>query len=315
MKNKKIIITALAILLIGGGIYLSQPHEHGKGEEHSHAEGGHEEEADTAEILPEAIKSAGIEIAEVGSATINETVKLSGRITLNQNKTAAVKARFPGIVRSVRKAQGDNVAVGEVLATVESNESLQVYTVTSPIAGVVLARNSNVGDVAESEPMFTVADISELWVELHVFSQDAANVKAGQEVIISSTEGQQLQRANIVAMLPMTEASTQTLVARATVKNLDSHWLPGMAVRGDVVVSSKDAEIAVKASAIQRMENKQVVFVQHGNNYTARQVKTEASDTQWTEIIEGVKAGEKYVSDGSFIIKAEIGKSEAEHAH
>jgi membrane fusion protein, heavy metal efflux system len=293
-----------------GPVAVQNPGESKKDEAHEPADGG-----ESAHISAAASKNAGLVAEVAGPASIEETVNLTGRVVLNQNRTAMVKARFPGIIRSIHKVQGDMVKEGEVLATVESNDSLQVYSLRSPIAGTILARNGSVGDVAGEGALYTVADISELWVELHVFAQDAVRVKAGLPISISSSERDDSQDSVISAVLPVTESSSQTLLARATVKNLDSHWLPGMSVNGDAVVATSEAAVAVKTVALQRVENRPVVFVQNGEEYRARRVVTGASDDEWTEIKEGLNAGEKYVSQGSFTVKAELGKSEAEHEH
>lgn len=304
MLNKRFFLFILSVLLLPQPLASAE-----EGHEHAH------EASDRTKISPAAAQASGIVTALAGEATVKDTVRLNGRVVLNQNRTALVKARFPGVVRSVKKAQGDSVEKDEVLATVESNESLQVYTVKSPIAGTVLARNSNVGDTAGDAPMFTIADMRELWVELHAFPQDANKLQAGEKVILSSHECEDVQTSSITSVLPITEASTQTLLVRTTVKNLDSHWLPGMSVNADVVVSSRDVPLAVKTAAIQRMEGKVVVFVKEGDSYEARIVKTGAADAEWTEVKSGIAQGEEYVSEGSFIVKADIGKAGAAHEH
>lgn len=308
MLNRIFVLLLLGLALAGNAPSFAGMHGH----EEEHA---HDDESDSAEISPSAAKVSGIVTSVASAAQIKDTITLSGRVVLNQNRTALVKARFPGIVRSVKKAQGESVEEGEVLATVESNESLQVYPVKSPITGTVLARNSNIGDTAADAPMFTIADMRELWVELHIFPQDAGKVKAGEAVILSSTECEDVQTSTIHALLPITEASTQTLLARTTVQNLDSHWLPGMSVNADVVVASHEVPVAVKTTAIQRMEGKTVVFVKEGERYEARPVQTGTADAEWTEMITGLDAGEEYVSEGSFIVKADIGKAGAAHEH
>jgi len=238
---------------------------------------------------------------------------LTGRITLNQNTTAQVKARFPGIVREVKKGLGETVKIGDVLAMVESNDSLQTYPVKSPISGVILARNTNVGDVAGDQSLFTVANVSDVWAEFHVFPRDIDRIQSGQTVKIISFEGEHTGEAKINVVSPIAEASSQTIVARATLQNPEGLWHSGMTVRGDVTVSEKEVPLAVKASAIQRMEGKTVVFVQEGDRYSMRPVKTGMSDANWVEVTDGLKANESYVSENSFLIKADIGKAGAEH--
>lgn len=78
-------------------------------------------------------------------------------------------------MRAVRVGVGDQVKAGQVLATVESNLSLTTYSVTAPISGVVMARTASVGtSAAEGAPLFEIADLSTLWVDLHIFGRDAA---------------------------------------------------------------------------------------------------------------------------------------------
>lgn len=311
MANKRILFVAGLALAAGGYWTLTsrgeQPAGESQGAEHA------ESEADSTVISQDAAVAAGIKTETVGTASISETATLSGRITLNQNMLALVKARFPGVVREVRKGQGELVAAGDVLAMVESNDSLQPYEVKSPIAGVIMARNTNVGDVAGDTPLFAIADISDVWAEFHVFPRDIDQIAAGQKVRVTSFEGGHTGEAPIAVVLPLAEASSQTVIARVTLPNPKGLWRSGMTVRGDVVIREQHVPIAVKTSAIQRMEGKSVVFMQEGDRFTMRPIKTGVSDSQWTEVREGVRPGETYVSENSFIIKADIGKAGAEH--
>lgn len=336
MSRNKIIWVILIVLFCGLGtnliwssvVYASaeggehDDHDNHEEDEHGdeHGDGHHDDHGDEAPadstiISQESANAAGIVMSEAGPKIINKTIPLFGRITLDQNKMALVKARFAGVVRSINKAQGETVKKGDVLATVESNESLQVYNVISPISGVILARNSNVGDVADSEPLFTVADISSLWAELHVFSQDVDKVKQGAKLTVSSSECEDIQQAELMALLPITEASTQTLLARAAIKNIDSHWSPGMSVQANVVIATEEAEVAIKTSAIQRMEGKTVVFVLEDKALVMKPITVGLSDDTWSEVLSGLNAGQQYVSEGSFTVKADIGKNGAAHEH
>ncbi len=67
--------------------------------------------------------------------------------------------------------------------------------------------------------------------------------------------------------------------------------------------------------AIQRLEGKSVVFVEKEGNYEARNVTLGLQDGEWAEVMEGLQAGERYVAEGSFVVKAQIGKAGAEHVH
>ena len=289
--------------------------KHGEADEHGHGgeEDGHAEES---KISDNAVKNLNIEILEVGSGMVQETVSVSGRVTLNQNGTAQVKARFPGVIRSVVKEPGEVVKAGDTLATVESNDSLQVYAVKSPVAGTIINRTANVGELAADTPLFVVADLSKLWAELFIFSKDGEKLKAGQKVRIQCLDDPVSTESTIALVLPTAEASSQTVVARAVIENADNHWRSGMNIRADVVLSEKQSPLVVKTEAIQRMEGNMVVFVQEeGGTYKAHPVETGMSDSQWTEIKSGLNAGQRYVAKNSFVVKADIGKAGAEHEH
>lgn len=341
MLNRRNLIILLAVLAVAGGAYFyresthshdtpaqADSHKHEDADEHGHdekeagddehghehgEEGGHSEES---KISDEAAKRLNIEVLEAGSAAVQETVSVSGRVTLNQNTTAQVKARFPGIIRSVLKEPGEVVNVGDTLATVESNDSLQVYPVKSPVAGTIINRNANVGELAADAPLFVVADLSKLWAELFVFSKDGEKLKAGDKVRIQCLDDPVSTETTISLVLPTAEASSQTVVARAVIENPDNHWRSGMNIRADVVLSEKDVPLAVKTEAIQRMEGNNVVFVrEESGTYKAQPVELGASDATWTEIRSGLKPGQHYVAQNSFVVKADIGKAGAEHEH
>ncbi|MDO9461020.1 MAG: efflux RND transporter periplasmic adaptor subunit [Alphaproteobacteria bacterium] len=332
--SRRALITLALVLALAGGIYAwpgsdsnDTPKEISAEEDHGHEEGkgAHADDANDeadeeghgegTQLSRESAEAAGVRTDAAASASIRETIRLTGRTTLNQNTTAQVRARFPGIVRAVRKGPGEAVNNGEVLATVESNESLQVYAVKSPIKGVIIVRNTNVGDVAGDAPMFTITDTSDVWVEFHVFPRDVDRIKIGQQVLITSFEGGHVSEAPITTLLPIVEASSQTVVVRLSLPNPEGLWRAGMTVRGDVVIDERLVPVAVKNAAIQRMEGKTVVFVQEGDRYETRPIRVGVDNGEWTEVTEGLQAGERYVSEKSFQIKADIGKAGAAHEH
>jgi len=293
--------------------------EHGHGEEgddgHGHG-GGDEHEEGKAQISPDAAKRAGVVTEIARSKTIFETITLTGRITLNRDRTYAVRARFPGVVRDVKVKWGQEVKKGQTLAVIESNESLKSYNVTAPSSGVLLERNTNIGDVASDEPIFKIADLSTVWAEFHAFPRDLLNIKEGQMVRTHTLENGKEVNSPIFMMLPTADALSQTVIAVVSIPNKDKEWRPGMTVEGHVAIGERNAKLAVTEEAIQRMEDKTVVFVKEGEkNYEPREVTLGKSDGKYVEVLSGLKNGEEYVKSSSFTIKADILKSTAEHSH
>ena len=284
-------------------------HGHGGGDDH----GEHEE--GKVEITPDAAKLTGVQFKQAGPDTVAMTTPLTGRIVLNENKTANVRARFPGIVKAVHVNLGDSVEKGQKLATVESNESLNAYIVYAPMDGVILKRETNIGDVTNGKELFVIADLSTVWAKYHIFPRDVPMIKKGQKVDIHTLDEKNRQNAEISMLFPTTDALSQTVIAIAELSNESGVWRPGMTIEGDIKVGEKQAAIAVPRSALQFIEEQQVIFIKEGNTYEPRPVKIGMTGTENVEITSGLKIGETYVSAGSFVIKADILKGTAAHEH
>ncbi len=265
--------------------------------------------------IPKAVAAeAGVEIDIAGPAVIKDTVSVMGRVALDANRRAVVKARFPGIVRAVHVQQGEQVRRGQALVVVEGNDSMRSYTVTAPISGVVLARTTNVGDVAGDNALIEIADLSKVWIELNAIGKDAGRLAAGQSVRIKSTTGETQTDAVIDSLLPLATQG-QSVVARTSVDNPEGQWRPGMIVSADVAVAERSAPITVKESGLQRFRDFTVVFAQVGDTYEVRMLELGARDGERVEVLGGIKPGTPYVSEQSFLIKADIEKSGASHDH
>ncbi len=324
MKNNYLILLAIILVVAGGISYYAtsdhEDHSHAEhGDEHGdedHEEDGEKEHGEGRTVIDDSVaEKAGIQTAKAQAATLYETLTLTGRIVTNRNTTAEVGARFSGIVKSVKVNWGDTVSKGQALASIEANDSLRSYNVTSPVDGVVLTRNTNIGNVVGDTPLFTIADLSEVWAEFHVFPRDLGKVKKGQSVRVHTIDDDHKTEAPITLILPTADPLSQTVTAVVSIANSESTWRPGMTVEGDVLLNQHPVSLAVAEDAIQQIEEKNVVFVKEGNAYEARPVTVGKRDGEMVEILSGLKAGEEYVSVGSFIIKADIGKSEAEHDH
>jgi cobalt-zinc-cadmium efflux system membrane fusion protein len=265
-------------------------------------------------IIPaQAAKEAGVVVEPAGPATIRDTVQLMGSVAVDEGRRAQVKARFPGIVRAVHVQQGDRVRRGQTLVTVEGNDSMRTYPVTAPLDGVVLQRQTNVGDVADANVLIELADLSDVWVELRAIGPDAEKIAVGQTVNIASATGGPQAEGVIRTLLPL--ASGQSIVARTHLPNPEGRWRPGMAVTADVTVASREVPLAVKESGLQRFRDFTVVFAQVGETYEVRMLELGARDGEFAEVLGGLKPGTPYVSEQSFLIKADVEKSGASHYH
>ncbi|HJR73733.1 MAG TPA: efflux RND transporter periplasmic adaptor subunit [Luteimonas sp.] len=291
--------------------------ESGHTDEHGEDEASHEEGPPSTTIPASNAQSSGIRVAAAAAGTIADEHEVQGLLTPVEGRVAQVTARFPGPVRSVRANIGDAVRAGQALATIESNLSLTTYTVSSPIAGVVLQRSTSVGMAAgEGAALYEVADLSKLWVDLHIFGADAGHITAGIPVTVTRMSDGVSAETTLERILPATATASQSTVARATIDNGDGLWRPGAAVRARITVDRADAALVVPLTALQTDEaNRDVVYVRQGERYSERAVKLGRRDAQRAEVLAGLRAGEQVVVAQSFLVKADIGKSSAEHDH
>jgi cobalt-zinc-cadmium efflux system membrane fusion protein len=266
-------------------------------------------------IAPEMAKSAGIKTAIAAPGAIRETLALYGTIQPNAERVRNVVARFPGPIRSVAKQIGDRVKAGETLATIESNESLQIYAVTAPIAGVITQRHANPGEVADNDPLFVIADFDSVWAELTVFIRDRAKIRAGQRVHISATDAKENGEGDIAFVAPASTGAQQSFVARVPLPNTDARWTPGLFVAATVTIGETQAPLVVANSALQPFRDFTVVFAQVGATYEVRMLELGRTDGSVTEVLGGLQPGTVYVTDNSYLVKADIEKSGASHDH
>ncbi len=273
---------------------------------------GHE---DIVKLSDAQVATAGIELLAAGPHELREILILNGLIQPNQETLVKVTSRFPGVIRSMRKRLGDRVKKDEVLATVESNQSLTTFELKAPMDGTVIDRDGTLGEFAsEQKPLFTIADLSTMWVDFAVHRRDFERVRLGDAVAIDVGDGGDPVDGRIDYLSPIGVSDTQSAVARSVVAN-GGRLRSGLFVAGRVVLSARSAGVTVRTSALQTLEGKTVVFVRQGDAFEARAVALGERDADWVEIKSGLAAGDVYAGRNSFVIKAELGKGSAGDEH
>ena len=275
-------------------------------------EGLEPNEVGRVELSENQAKNAKLDVEVAGPAKIGVTLQLSGKITFNEDAVANVSARYPGVVKAVYKGLGDRVQKGEPLALIESSDSLRDYQVNSEISGTIVKKEVTIGELArDDKPIFMIADLSTVWVDFSVFPQDFRRLKPGQVVRINYADNFSTG-SKISYIAPFGSENTQSMLARAVVQNPDGLLRPGLFVTAELVVDEIEAPVAVRPSAIQNVNEKTVVFTAEGVVFEAREVELGTSDGSYVQVLSGLKAGDRYVAGNSFLLKAELGKSEVQ---
>jgi membrane fusion protein, heavy metal efflux system len=197
-----------------------------------------------------------------------------------------------------------------------SAETMARYELRSPLNGVVVERNVTVGEaVTADEDIFTLADLSAVWVDVSVYAKDLRTVHVAQEATVISTDldAQVVGRVSYVG--PLVGQESRTAVARIVLSNPGTQWRPGLFVTVRLVRESSTVPLAVATEAIQTFRDWQVVFVKDGDWFEGRPLELGRSDGQWVEVLKGLKPGDQYAATNSYAVKAEIGKLGATHDH
>jgi membrane fusion protein, heavy metal efflux system len=262
------------------------------------------------------LQEFGVNVDVAKAGTIQENKLFPGEVTIHLDNLAHITPRFPGVVKKIVKHIGDTVQKGDVLAIIESNESLSSYELTAPLSGTIIGKNITLGESIEANsPAFEIADLSSVWVDFSVFQDSIGTIKIGQKTVVQLTNGELSENGVVSYVSPTIDAHTRTQLGRVVLSNDYQIWKPGMFVDVFVTIKSIYGSIVVPKTAIQKIENKTVVFVKNKNVFEPYPVELGDHDKKNVHIKSGLKAGMVYVSEGGFILKAELEKGDMGHGH
>ena len=330
--NKNNIIYLLIGVVIGGfavfvfsGESISNHDEHSatemvhseEGDEHGH-EGEEEGHSEAMNISDEVMKEFGIEVKIASEGKIAVHKDLTGEIVPNPYNVAHIVPRFAGIVKAVYKKMGDSIKKGDRIATIESNESLVSYDVTSSIDGTILELHMTPGElIGDAQHIVMIANLNYVWAELNIYQQDLGKVKVGQNVEITSPHSKTVFKGKLFYISPIVDEATRTAVARVKLNNTRGTWKPGMFISGSVLTNYKTVKIAVPLNAVQMLNSQKVIFVSSDEGFTPQVVTLGMENSKLIEVIDGLHSGDKYVSKGAYTFKSEILKESfgGDHGH
>lgn len=234
------------------------------------------------------------------------------RISAEQDYQAAQQALQEAEIAVANAAQKLS-AIGAGAGTGGSSR----YELRAPLAGMVVEKHLTVGEsVTDSTASFTVSDLRSVWAEISVAAPQLPDVRMGAPVVVRATAFDSQAEGRIAYVGALIGAQTRTAPARVALANPQGVWRPGLFVDVELLAGESPVPIAVDAKAIQRPDGKEsVVFVPTEGGYQAQVVQLGATDGKTTEVTSGLKAGQSYVKQGSFMLRAELGKASAEHAH
>ncbi|MBI5142228.1 MAG: efflux RND transporter periplasmic adaptor subunit [Nitrospirae bacterium] len=193
--------------------------------------------------------------------------------------------------------------------------------VHSPIDGIITEKHAIVGELSDpSKSLYTVADLSSVWVLVDVNEKDLAKVSMGQAAIVVVGAFPDLRlKGRITYIADLVDGATRTVKARIEVANPGRKLKPEMFATVELALSvDAPPVLAVPEDALQDLDGSKVVFVAENEaEFAARKVLAGRTAGGMVEIVSGLAEGERYAVKGSFILKSEVKKGEMtdEHGH
>ncbi|PXA03007.1 hypothetical protein DDZ13_13875 [Coraliomargarita sinensis] len=297
-------------------------HEEEDHEGHDDHEGhGHDEhEEGVVSISADVLREFNIILAAAASGVLHEEVILPGEIEFNREQLAHVTPRYAGTVTGIKARLADKVKKGEVLATLESTETLRPFELKAPFDGTIVAYDITPGETVEAgSALFALADLSSVWADLRIYQRDLSKVRKGQRVVIVNGHEGPRFTGTITYIAPTIDKHTRTGLARIVVDNEGGEWRPGQFVKGSISIDEHRAPVVIPRTAVLTHEGSTVVFVLTEEGFEPRPVALGKSDATSYEVLSGLEPGQTYVSRNAISLKAEMNKGSfgghAGHVH
>jgi cobalt-zinc-cadmium efflux system membrane fusion protein len=187
------------------------------------------------------------------------------------------------------------------------NEKLAWYPLRAPFEGTVIEKHLALGEKhGDESDVFTIADLSSVWVDISVYQKDLPSVKKGQSVRISAGEGTPSTLGTISFVAPIVDEKTRTALARVVLPNPQGEWRPGLFVTAELSVGDETAPVVISKTAMQRVAGDTVVFIEMDGGLEPVPVRVGRTNTTHAEILSGLQSGQRYVAEGAFELKAKI---------
>ncbi len=197
---------------------------------------------------------------------------------------------------------------------IAGNGNARFHQLKAPLDGRVIARELTLGEFVDTtHTAFTVADLSVVWVETAIAPGDLPFVKEGQPATIMGSGGK--AEGKLIFVSPAIDPETRAAKAIIELENADGKWRPGEFANAAISTSAQEVDFILPKESVQSVDGQNVVFVRSDKGFEKRVVGLGREDSRHVEIVSGLQAGDTVAVSGTFTLKAEFGKAEAEHAH
>lgn len=194
--------------------------------------------------------------------------------------------------------------------------SFTQFDIKAPFNGTIIEKAIVQGStIAEDATAFVLADMSQLWVNINVYQSHLASLKIGQSAIISPGNGLPDIRTTISHISPLSNNESRTITARAVVSNPDKALKPGFFVTAKLLVSRIHVPVLIPKTALFSENGQSIIYILKNQKFTAQPITIGRKSDTHVEVLSGLVAGQSYVKDGGFTVKAQFAKGSLGDGH
>jgi cobalt-zinc-cadmium efflux system membrane fusion protein len=225
-----------------------------------------------------------------------EVAKATAESSVAGTRSALTAARRHLLILGLKQSDID--------ALKNKPDSPVLFSLTSPITGIVVERNATIGATVGSDAnVFKIIDLSRVWIDANVFEKDLERVRRGQEVKVLVTAFPESSFSGRVILInSVVDPETRSVKVRTEVPNPDGRLKPDMFANVSIITDLHRTAISIPQSAVLNDGGKTVVFVAEGSGYKKRQVTAGIQSNDRVEIIDGLNAGDKVVVKGNYLL-------------
>ena len=197
------------------------------------------------------------------------------------------------------------------------DRTVSVFPLNAPFAGVVIEKHAILGELAQPDKsLFTVADLSVLWIEANLFEQDLAKINVGAEAVVTvAAYPDQSFRGKVTYISSTVDKESRSVQARIEVPNLDGRLKPEMFATASIATAATANAITLPQEAVLLVNGQPMAFVEEAGEYEPRPVELGAKLSGRVAIKGGLKEGERVVIAGAYALKARLLKSQIGDEH
>lgn len=254
--------------------------------------------------------------ANLARATFERAQSLNEQEIISQKDYLAAKAEHETALSELRAAE-DKLRLLGVRPDAARTGTVSTFPLTSPFAGTVIEKDAVLGELYEpSKSMYTVADLSTVWILANVYEKDLGRLREGAPAMVTvGAYPDTTFKGTLTYIGGVLDKQTRTVQARIEVRNPDGLLKPEMFATASVETQRPATVLAIPGDAVVLIQGQPTVFVREGNAFHPRTVQLGERRADEVEVREGVKSGEQIVVAGTFALKARLLKDQIGDAH